>query len=327
MSHGESEETHTMRTLSRRLSQALLAGTLVVAVGMAAGVPAAAAAVSVDLCVASGTVSLPGGASAPIWGFGLGSGGSCAGATPTLPGPVIDVNEGDTVSVTVHNGLAEAVGLEIPGIAIHEGSVTAAPGGVQTYTFTAASPGTYLYQSPANAGRQLAMGLYGAMVVRSATPGRAYDSATTAYDTEAVLVLSALDPVFNADPDTADMYAYHATYWLINGKAYPDTDVIHAAGAGTRVLLRYLNAGYDNTTMALLGMHERVLARDAHLLGNPFDADAETVPAGATEDAIATIPASGNEFALFNRQLHLTNGAPGNPAYNPGGMVTFIRVP
>jgi hypothetical protein len=93
------------------------------------------------------------------------------------------------------------------------------------------------------------------------------------------------------------------------------------------VLLRYVNAGYDNTSMALLGAHERVLARDAHLLNNPFDADAETVPAGATEDTIATIPATGTAFALFNRQLHLTNGAPTDPAYTPGGMVTFIRVP
>ena len=43
------------------------------------------------------------------------------------------------------------------------------------------------------------------------------------------------------------MYDYLATYWLINGKAYPDTAPITAT-AGQRVLLRYVNAGYDNTT-------------------------------------------------------------------------------
>jgi hypothetical protein len=74
--------------------------------------------------------------------------------------------------------------------------------------------------------------------------------------------------------------------------------------------------------MLLLGMHQRVIARDARPLGNPFDATAETVPAGATEDTIATIPASGTRFALYNRQLHLTNGATA-----PGGMMTFIEVP
>ena len=84
------------------------------------------------------------------------------------------------------------------------------------------------------------------------------------------------------------MNDYLATYWLINGKAYPDTAGI-TAGAGQRVLLRYLNAGYDNTSMSLLGMHQKVLARDSNLLNNPFAAGAETIPAGGTEDAIATM--------------------------------------
>jgi FtsP/CotA-like multicopper oxidase with cupredoxin domain len=168
--------------------------------------------------------------------------------------------------------------------------------------------------------------------VRPATAGRAYDPASTAYDVEAPLVLSAVDPDFNqaADPNAFNMYQYRATYWLINGKAYPDTAPI-AAAPGQRVLLRYLNAGYDNTTMLLLGMHQNVVARDARLLNNAFAAVAETIPAGGTEDAIATVPStsapSANGFALFNRQLHLTNGAPSSPGHSPGGMLTFIEVP
>jgi FtsP/CotA-like multicopper oxidase with cupredoxin domain len=176
------------------------------------------------------------------------------------------------------------------------------------------------------------MGLYQALVVRPTTPTpQAYDSASTAYDVEATLVLSDIDPNFNADPGGFDMRDYRATYWLINGKAYPQTDAINAT-AGQRVLLRYLNAGHDNTTMALLGMHEHVLARDANLLPNPFDADAETIPAGETEDAIATVPATpadtalANGFPLYNRQLHLGNGAPADPTA-AGGMLTFIKAP
>jgi len=98
------------------------------------------------------------------------------------------------------------------------------------------------------------------------------------------------------------------------------------------VLLRYLNAGFDNTTMQLLGMHQRVVARDARLLNNPFDANAETIPAGATEDAIATVPdaaaPSTNGFPLYNRQLHLTNGVQNEGDPTPaggGGMLTFIH--
>ena len=150
---------------------------------------------------------------------------------------------------------------------------------------------------------------------------------------EAPLVLSAVDPAFNnaGDPMTFNMYTYRATYWLINGKAYPDTTGITAA-AGQKVLLRYLNAGYDNTTMMLLGMHEHVVAKDAWPLSNAYDANAETIPAGATEDAIATVPAGGapssNGFPLFNRQLHLTNGDQTGQSPSPsagGGMLTFIH--
>jgi FtsP/CotA-like multicopper oxidase with cupredoxin domain len=192
-----------------------------------------------------------------------------------------------------------------------------------TITFHAGAPGTYLDESAGDAGRQEAMGLYGALIVRPAGGGQAYDTATSAYDVESILVLSQVDPEFNAAPDTFDMNDYLATYWLINGKAYPDTATI-AAHAGDRVLLRYLNAGYDNSSMSLLGMHQRVLARDARLLDNPFSAATESIPAGGTEDAIAvapsTAPPGANGFALFNRNLHVTNGH----GVGTGGMLTFI---
>jgi len=172
------------------------------------------------------------------------------------------------------------------------------------------------------------MGLYGALIVRSGTANQAYNDASTAFDVEKVLVLSAIDPTFNADPDTFDLNDYLATYWVINGTARPDTPPITAT-AGQRLLLRYLNAGFDNTSMMLLGMHERVVARDAYLLKNPFDANAETIPAGGTEDAIATIPStappSANGFPLFNRNLHVTNGTSSGPSDTPGGMLIFIE--
>jgi FtsP/CotA-like multicopper oxidase with cupredoxin domain len=294
--------------------------------------PAAAQDVTVDLCVEPGSLPLPGGITSAIWGYARAAldadnQPTCAGVSAQLPGPVLEAAAGDTVTVVVHNDLAEETAFEVPGIAIVQGGVTTPAHGTASYSFTAAAPGTYLYQSPANAGRQLAMGLYGALVIRPATAGQAYDGATTAFDHEAVLVLSAVDPDFNGNPDAADLYAYHATFWLINGLAYPQTPPIHGEGAGHRVLLRYLNAGYDNTTMMLLGTHERVIARDARPLANPFDASAETIPAGATEDVIVTIPPAGTSFALFNRQLHLTNGAVGNSAHTPGGMLTFLQVP
>jgi hypothetical protein len=165
--------------------------------------------------------------------------------------------------------------------------------------------------------------LYGAIIVRPATAGQAYNTAASAYDTEATLVLSEVDPAFNANPATYNTVNYAPKYWLINGKAYPQTSNI-PADAGDRVLLRYVNGGSIHDTMTMLGMHQRVIGRDAYPVTFPYDVVGETIPAGSTLDTIVTVPpgaAAGAKFPLYNRQLHLTNAG----AF-PGGMLTFIEV-
>jgi FtsP/CotA-like multicopper oxidase with cupredoxin domain len=337
MKPAEAKETHVMRALVKTKISTLLA-MLVVACGLAmvSGVGSGAAATSaIDLCAVPGNATLTGSVTVPIWGFGKpATPGDCSTATASLPGPVLTVDEGDTVTITVTNALpaGHAVTLEAPGIDFDPGPTDASVGATVTRTFTASRPGTYLYQSGGDAGRQEAMGLYGALIVRPSTAGQAYDDASTAYDVEAPLVLGQVDPNFNAAPDTFNMNDYLATYWLINGKAYSETAPGPGikATAGQRVLLRYLNAGDDNTSMSLLGMHQRVLARDANLLNNPFSAVAETLPAGGTEDAIATVPSfaapNPNGFPLFNRNMHVANGSTASNSYGtPGGMLTFIH--
>jgi FtsP/CotA-like multicopper oxidase with cupredoxin domain len=299
---------------------------------LAIGVSTAAPAnVTIALCATTGTVDLPGQSGVPIWGFVDKTSADCSAehGHATLPGPAHHVGQGDTVTLTVTNDLpaGHSLSFEVPGLNFAPGSTDAGVGGTVTRTFTADAPGTYLYQSVGDGERQTAMGLYGALIVDSSTAGQAYGTTASAFDVQAPLVLSAIDPAFNADPDGFDMRHYAPSYWLINGEAYPDTDVVHAA-VGQKVLLRYLNAGHDNTTMTLLGMDERVLARDAHLLPNAFDANAETIPAGQTEDVVATVPAGSsgltNGFPLYNRQLHLGNGTPSS---SPGGQLTFLQSP
>src|SRR3954469_5697342 len=175
-----------------------------VAVGLCAPSPASAAPVAITLCALPGAATMAGGASVPIWGFATGC------ANPGLPGPVLSVTVGDTVAITVTNALpaGHPLTLEAPRLAFDPGPHPAPPGGTVPRTFTASAPGTYLYQSGGDAGRQAAMGLYGALIVRPATPNQAYHAASSAYDVEAVLVLSAVDPAFNHAPDTFDLHGY-----------------------------------------------------------------------------------------------------------------------
>jgi FtsP/CotA-like multicopper oxidase with cupredoxin domain len=274
-----------------------------------------AAPVSINLCAKAGTATI-GATTVPIWGFVLkGAAANCSDVTAKLPGPVLNVTQGDTVTLNVTNALpaGHQISFEAPGVAFAPGPLDAVVGATVSMSFTASAEGTYLYQSAGDAGRQGAMGLYGALVVRPVTAGQAYGNA---FDVEQVVVLSEIDANFNAAPDTFDMKGWNPTYWLINGKASPDTTPL-TAGAGQKVLLRYANAGIDNNTMTLLGLHQRLIGRDANALTNPFDVVSQTLPAGQTADAIVAVPSgasAGTRYALYNRQ------------FRPG-MSTSIVVP
>lgn len=284
--------------------------------------------VTVDLCATDGSMTLPDATVAPVWGFAA----SDCSSNPTVSqpgGPLIVATVGDTVQVTFSNRLTEPVALFFHGQPLPPDRVGAAPGGSTTYTFTASEPGVFLYEAGplTNALHQTAMGLHGALIVRPATPGQAYDSAATAYDVEAVLVLSELDPALNNSPTPAtfNMSNFAPEYELINGVAYPDTAEI-AIAASNRVLLRYVNAGALHHSMSVLGLSQRVIANDGNLRPNSYRVVAETVPPGATLDTLVDIPATasdGARFAVHAGSLLLHN----NSAGGYGGMLTFLAIP
>jgi FtsP/CotA-like multicopper oxidase with cupredoxin domain len=287
---------------------------------------AAPANLSVTLCAREGTLTLPDGLSVPIWGFAIPPAGrACQDplVVAQIPGPLLEVTVGGMVEITLTNALSENVSLIFPGQDLQPDLTGVPPGESRVYRFRASNPGTYLYESGVNPQRQVAMGLYGPLVVRPSVPNQDSEDPATAFDAEAILVLSEIDPNLNANPNGFNLLQYSPKYWLINGRAYPQTAEI-SAPAGGRLLIRYLNAGFLNHTMLLLGAHQRVIARDAFFLPYPYEAVAETIPSGQTLDVLVSIPANasaGQRFPLYNRQLRLTNRNT-----FPGGMLTFIRV-
>jgi hypothetical protein len=318
-------QTHKLLSrLATTGTRLVILATMLTAAFISSISPAAAAPISIDLYAVSATMTFPGyPIPVPIWGYN-----STNGPVTQPGGPTLIVNQGDEVTITLHNQLGESTGLLIQGQDMIPDTVGAAPGGDKSYTFTASRPGTYLYGAGLlpNAQHQAAMGLYGALIVRPATAGQAYDDPTTAYDDEAVLVLSELDPVLNtrSNPATFDMRNYNPRYFLINGQMYPNTAPIPTQ-AGNRVLLRYLNAGIKIHSMALLGMHQTVIAFDGSPLGASHRMVAESFGSGQTVDTIAEIPAStadGSRFAIYDGNLMLRNS--NLPGF--GGMLTFLAV-
>ncbi|HVQ87166.1 MAG TPA: multicopper oxidase family protein, partial [Actinomycetes bacterium] len=317
--------------MMRRKNMTKATLSLLVSVGLAVplavlvpGGIAQAATVTVDLYAVSGSVTLPG-QTVPTWGY------STNGDPVTQPGgPTIYANEGDTLQVTLHNGLSsEDTGLLFQGQDMVPDLTGTGPGSDKLYTFTASRAGTYLYEAGLlpNAEHQVAMGLYGALVVRPAAAGQAYDDPATSFNDEAVLVLSEIDPALNnaVDPTLFDMRKYAPRYFLINGKAYPDTDEIATTG-GNKVLLRYVNAGQQYHSMAVLGAHQSVIALD----GSPLDFSrqyvAETFGPGQTADAIVTAP----DAKVQDHRLAVQDGSQlmhNSSAAGAGGMLTFITIP
>jgi len=280
-----------------------------------------------DLWATTGTLTMPDGTIVPTWGFA-----STAGVSATVPGPLLLGTEGETMVVTLHNDLpAETVALAFPGQGLMPDLDGVATGQTKVYTFVLNSPGTFLYEAglTSNGARQVAMGLYGALVVQPITPNQAYADVDTAFDQQELLVLSEIDPVFHNDPNAFALHEYAPRYWLINGQAFSDVPEIGVV-PGETLLLRYVNAGIESHWLGLLGLQQLRIGSDGQRLPASYGTVVQSLAAGQTVDALATIPPTAvqnQRFALYDTGLLLHNAnqrrASGDLAY--GGMMTFLR--
>jgi len=293
-------------------------------------VPAAARAAIVgevgntfNLTARAGYISVADGGSIYSWGYSLDP-----AIRMQLPGPTLIVTAGQMVTVTLHNALPTAAGnvsivfpghqvttelLDpgVPGLLTQE----APPGGSVTYKFTAPEPGTYQYHSGTRPDLQVEMGLYGALIVRPLSPAAgctasAYNHPATCYDREYLFLQSEMDfDIHRAvellasgpGPIEVDTEPYSSEYWLLNGRAGPDT--MAAAGdallpsqpyncmprmhPGERLLLRVVGVGRQIHPFHHHGNHARVLARDGRLLLSETDS---TRLAGPLLFTIPTVP-------------------------------------
>jgi FtsP/CotA-like multicopper oxidase with cupredoxin domain len=285
-----------------------------------------------DLYAISGSATILG-TPVPIWGF---SPTGVAGSA-TAPGPVLVVHQGDQVSVTLHNELAgQTVSLAFPGQTLPAGSAEDSTGissGTKTYNFTTTRPGTFLYEAGHTSGgaRQVAMGLAGAFVVLP-VDGTAYGTQpagypATGYDDDAVVVLSEIDPAFNANPATFDLRKFAPKYRLINGKPYPASDPI-ATDQGHKVLVRYVNVGSLTHPMTVLGGEQVEIAQGGHPAAYATTVAAESIDPGQTLDSLVTMPTGPeSKLAVYETARHLDNN--GQHTADPtqlafGGMLTFL---
>lgn len=194
-----------------------------------------------DLTAETGYIMMPDMTTTFMWSYGTPGGGF------QHPGPVLCVNEGDTVTVNLTNSLTVPVSIMFPGQenvqangapaqAEFSGPTlvsltnSAAPsGGTVTYSFVANKPGTFIYESGTDTKMQVGMGLFGALVVKP-TLGANYvnnrsDSRFEPTE-EFIALLSEIDPYQHQAAELGlnfNMNNYRARYWMLNGRGFPDS--------------------------------------------------------------------------------------------------------
>ncbi len=269
-----------------------------------------------NLRAKSGYILTPEGGSIFTWGYSDDTG------PMQYPGPTLIVNQGDNVTVNLTNELSVPVSILFPGQenVIATGGILGAvtreaqpSGGSVTYTFVADRPGTYHYHSGTNTQLQIEMGLVGALIVRPAAAGQAYNHADSAFDREYLFLLTEMDPIIHELVETGrldlvDFSTYFPVYWFINGRCAPDTmampyiewlpnqpyNCMPRMHPGERMLMRFVNAGRDLHPFHTHGNHMQIIALDGRLLESAPGSGADisyydftfTGSPGGTADAI-----------------------------------------
>ena len=293
---------------------------------------------SINLHAGEGSVNIKdvtapaGSVDVPFYGFGVnGANVGLAGSAAST----IKVKLGTVITFNLSESVPGAVSLSFPSIS--NASVTGSSG---TFQVTADKVGTMIYEPGSNpsAPRQIAMGLVGVLIVvpadcASPTGMCAYDSAVT-YADEAVVATTDIDAEFAANPAAFDMGYFgqsrnpdgspRQVYHLINGKAYPDTDLINVRPTDN-LLIRSVNAGVSDKTMGLLGMQQTLLARNASLYTNAQTFVAPLVGPGETADisiAVSECATMGQQYSLMDQGRAMNHGT----ANGFGGAMTFLNV-
>jgi FtsP/CotA-like multicopper oxidase with cupredoxin domain len=172
------------------------------------------------------------------------------GYNGSVPGPTIEINEGDRVRIILHNKLPEATtvhwhGLEVPlrmdGVPFISQPMVE-PGQSFTYEFTLHQNGTFFYHS--HGAMQEMMGMIGLFIIHPRRP----HSPRVDRDFGLILQEWALLPN-NPIPNT---FAMEFNWLTINGKAGPATTPM-IVKQGERVRIRMVNLGMDHHPMHIHG--------------------------------------------------------------------------
>ena len=231
------------------------------------------------------------GTSIRTWFFGSGFNGD-----RTVPSPVIEGIEGETVQVTLSSDMPHSIhfhGLDVDqandGVPSTSGYVARMRGNSMmtfgrvrgytnlgspfTYAFTAPHAGTYMYHCHVDTVLHVEMGMYGTVIIRP--PDGNTDIAWTGgptFDKEYIWHLHTFDSTWHPGMgggmggmvSGTGTVRHSPNYFMINGRDGNDTLIDTAtaieAGPEQQVLIRLTNVGYQPAQVQLGGLEFDVIA-------------------------------------------------------------------
>lgn len=236
----------------------------------------------------------------------------------TVPGPTIHLTAGDHVRITVINHFPKPTaihwhGLEVPtqqdGVVGLGQTNPIEPGKTFVYDFTVGNQdiGTHWYHSHYDDAEQVAGGCYGAIIV-DPKPGSPQ-----------------VAQAIHADVDYTEFIGTLGTYYVINGKSFPNTDPI-IVKHGQTVHVRLIGA--DTQQMHPMHLHGHtfsIVAEDGHMLSQPIQKDTVQVAPGETYDIVFNAWAKTGAVYPFHCHIlsHLMN--PGQTGDEMGGLIVLVK--
>jgi manganese oxidase len=246
-----------------------------------------------------------------------------------VPGPRLELTQGDRVRIEVTNALDETTtvhwhGLAVPNEMDGPADITQAPiqpGETYDYEFTVNQWGTYFYHSHDHADRQQTLGLYGAIIIDPADPGEQVP-ADHDYAIQLGEWLEREGLTYPAMPMEGGM----ANYFTINGKAYPATDTIDMK-VGETLRVRFI--GSDSVGIHPMHIHGgpfTVVAVDGNALEpeQQYQADTINVGPGQRYDVVWTALEPGQWLIHCHINHHTTNN--NVETEGAGGLTMVINV-
>ena len=238
-----------------------------------------------------------------------------------VPGPELRVREGDSVRITLKNDLPVPTtihwhGINVPnamdGVAgLNQAPVD--PGEDFVYEFTATPAGTRWYHSHTDAHVQVAMGLYGALIVEPRVTDDTYDRDYTMklaeWDTELTPgVASGLEPRGPKDQMLRGG-ELGADLFLVNGRMHGSIPPL-MVNEGERVLVRLIHTGAIPHPIHIHGHSFQIVATDGNLVPEVARWTKDTVLIGPAEryDLAFTADNPGVWMVHCHIEHHMANG-------------------